>query len=167
MLPDFIKYAKELQVEGTSYKKRLGTFGKWFLKSKLPIRKFEILFVVSLLIGSGALGLYVEPHWMGWLIGVFIALGALLFLILEYIQQVLLGFIHENTLDKNALAGLEANAEISLRIKSLQSDIGALQSSIGRVDTTSREIMEAKQSIFYLAAAVDELRKVYGVDIEN
>ena len=97
----------------------------------------------------------------------FIALGALLFLILEYIQQVLLGFIHENTLDKNALAGLEANAEISLRIKSLQSDIGALQSSIGRVDSTSREIMEAKQSIFYLAAAVDELRKVYGVDIEN
>ena len=61
----------------------------------------------------------------------------------------------------------EAYEEIISRLDSLQSDVETLQSAIGRIDAASREITEAKQSIYYLIAATDELRKICNVDPES
>ena len=129
MSGQFIERAQNLHNEGFPPSQRYLEFCRWVVKDGLPVKSFRFWLVLGLLAGAVFLGLYVKPLWIGCLSGLFVFLIALSFLVLGYTQALAIGLLENIQKDKEAL------------------------------QDATREVTEMKQTIFFLVAANDELRK--------
>jgi len=129
MSRNFIVRAQNIQRENFSPMQRYVDFCKWIFGVGLPVKSLRFWFVLSLLVVAILMGVYVDPDWLGWVLGSLLILMVSLFLMLGYTQQILIDLI--------------------LSVETNQKDIQVV--STGKTET--------EQTLFYLMAATDELRK--------